>query len=118
MRNLAKRSADAAREIKTLIGSSVEKVDAGSRLVRDAGATMEDIVAQVRSVSTLIGEISAASLEQTNGIGQVSGAVAGLDHTTQQNATLVEQSSAAAEGLKAQAARLAEAVKVFQLQAA
>ena len=116
VRNLAKRSADAAREIKTLIGSSVEKVDAGSRLVRDAGATMEDIVAQVRSVSTLIGEISAASLEQANGIGQVSGAVAGLDHTTQQNAALVEQSSAAAEGLKAQAARLAEAVKVFQLQ--
>ena len=118
VRNLAKRSADAAREIKTLIGSSVEKVDAGSRLVRDAGATMEDIVAQVRSVSTLIGEISSASLEQANGIGQVSGAVAGLDHTTQQNAALVEQSSAAAEGLKAQAARLAEAVKVFQLQAA
>ena len=118
VRNLAQRSAEAAREIKGLIGSSVEKVDAGSRLVREAGSTMEDIVAQVRSVSTLIGEISSASMEQAGGIGEVSNAVAGLDQTTQQNAALVEQSAAAAEGLKEQAARLSEAVRVFQLQAA
>jgi methyl-accepting chemotaxis protein len=117
VRNLAHRSAEAAREIKSLIGSSVEKVDAGSRLVREAGSTMNDIVSQVRSVSNLIGEISSASLEQASGIDQVSSAVAGLDQTTQQNAALVEHSAAAAEGLKEQAARLAEAVQVFRLQA-
>ncbi len=115
VRNLAQRSAEAAREIKSLIGASVEKVDAGSRLVRDAGTSMQGIVAQVRSVSDLIGEISTASLEQASGIGQVSGTVAGLDQTTQQNAALAEQSAAAAEGLKGQAARLAEAVRVFHL---
>ena len=115
VRSLAQRSAEAAREIKSLIGSSVEKVDAGSRLVREAGETMNDIVAQVRSVSTLIAEISSASMEQADGIGQVSSAVAGLDQTTQQNAALVEQSTAAAEGLKEQAARLAETVRVFRL---
>jgi methyl-accepting chemotaxis protein len=118
VRNLAQRSAEAAREIKSLIGSSVEKVDAGSRLVREAGEAMNDIVSQVRSVSTLIGEISAASLEQAGGIGQVSGAVAALDQTTQQNAALVEQSAAAAEGLKEQAARLSETVRVFRLETA
>jgi methyl-accepting chemotaxis protein len=118
VRNLAQRSAEAAREIKSLIGSSVDKVDAGSRLVREAGATMDDIVSQVRSVSTLIGEISSASLEQSGGIDQVSGAVAGLDQTTQQNAALVEQSAAAAEGLKEQAARLSDTVRVFRLQPA
>ena len=118
VRSLAQRSAEAAREIKGLIGSSVEKVGDGSRLVREAGAAMEDIVAQVRSVSTLISEISSASLEQAGGIGQVSSAVAGLDQTTQQNAALVEQSTAAAEGLKDQAARLSDAVRVFKLHAA
>jgi methyl-accepting chemotaxis protein len=118
VRSLAQRSAEAAREIKGLIGASVEKVDAGSRLVRDAGSAMTDIVAQVRSVSSLIAEISTASLEQASGIGQVSNAVAGLDQTTQQNAALVEQSTAAAEVLKAQAAQLAEAVRTFRLVAA
>ncbi len=118
VRNLAQRSAEAAREIKSLIGSSVEKVDAGSRLVREAGSTMNDIVEQVRRVSTLIAEISTASREQAGGIDQVSGAVAALDHTTQHNAALVEQSAAAAEGLKEQAARLSEAVRVFRLAAA
>ena len=115
VRSLAQRSAEAAREIKALIGTSVEKVDAGSRLVRDAGETMANIVAQVRSVSTLIAEISSASMEQASGIGQVSTAVAGLDQSTQQNAALVEQSTAAAEGLKEQAARLSETVRVFRL---
>jgi methyl-accepting chemotaxis protein len=117
VRNLAQRSADAAKEIKGLIGTSVEKVDAGAQLVRAAGATMEDIVAQVRSVSTLIGEISNASTQQAGGIGQVSTAVATLDQSTQQNAALVEQSTAAAEGLKQQAASLSEAVRVFRLAA-
>jgi methyl-accepting chemotaxis protein len=115
VRNLAQRSAEAAREIKSLIGVSVEKVDAGSRLVREAGETMTDIVAQVRSVSTLIKDISTASMQQAGGIGQVSGAVAALDQTTQQNAALVEQSTAAAEGLREQAARLSQTVQVFKL---
>ncbi|MGE0315346.1 MAG: methyl-accepting chemotaxis protein [Lautropia sp.] len=115
VRNLAKRSADAAREIKSLIGSSVEKVDAGSRLVRDAGASMEGIVAQVRNVSALIDDISSASIEQAAGINEVSSAVAGLDQATQQNAALVEESAAAAAGLKDQAARLAESVRAFRL---
>ena len=118
VRSLAQRSAEAAREIKSLIGASVEKVDAGTRLVREAGTSMEDILTQVRSVSSLIAEISTASREQAGGIGEVSGAVAGLDRTTQQNAALVEQSAAAADGLKQQAARLAEAVRVFRLNAA
>ncbi len=96
VRALAQRSAEAAREIKTLINDSVEKVDTGSRLVGEAGSTMDDIVAQVRRVSDLIGEISAAAGEQTAGIGQVSGAVQQLDQVTQQNAALVEQSAAAA----------------------
>jgi methyl-accepting chemotaxis protein len=117
VRNLAQRSAEAAREIKSLIGSSVERVDAGSRLVREAGTAMEDIMRQVRSVSDLIGEISAASIEQASGIGQVSAAVAGLDQTTQQSAAMVQQSAEAAEGLKTQASQLADAVRVFRLGA-
>jgi methyl-accepting chemotaxis protein len=116
VRNLAQRSAEAAREITSLIGSSVEKGAAGSRLVREAGATMEDIVAQVRSVSTLIAEISAATSQQASGIGEVSSAVAGLDRTTQQNASLVEHSASAAATLKAQAEQLAGAVQVFRLR--
>jgi len=116
VRSLAQRSAEAAKEIKSLIGSSVEKVEAGSKLVGDAGATMDDIVAQVRRVSALISEMGASMLEQTEGIGQVSESVSDLDQTTQQNAALVEQSAAAAESLKDQAARLAEVVRVFRLQ--
>ncbi|WP_281262563.1 methyl-accepting chemotaxis protein [Aquabacterium olei] len=116
VRSLAQRSAEAAREIKSLIGSSVEKVDAGSRLVREAGATMEDIVTHVRSVSTLIAEISSATSQQATGIGEVSSAVAGLDRTTQQNASLVEHSASAAATLKTQAEQLASAVRVFRLR--
>jgi methyl-accepting chemotaxis protein len=117
VRNLAQRSAEAAKEIKSLIGSSVDKVEAGSRLVVEAGSTMEDIVSQVRRVSTLIDEINTATTEQTAGISQVSDAVSQLDHATQQNAALVEQSAAAADSLKQQAAQLAEVVSVFRLQA-
>jgi methyl-accepting chemotaxis protein-1 (serine sensor receptor) len=115
VRNLAQRSAEAAKEIKTLIGTSVEKVEAGARLVGDAGSTMDDIVSQVRRVADLITEISSATAEQTSGIGQVSDAVAQLDQVTQQNAALVEESAAAADSLKHQAAQLAEMVSVFKL---
>ncbi|MGN6826997.1 methyl-accepting chemotaxis protein [Paucibacter sp. M5-1] len=114
VRSLAQRSAEAAKEIKTLIGASVVKVEAGTRLVSDAGATMDDIVSQVRNVSDLINEIGASTQEQTDGIGRVSGAVTELDRSTQQNAALVEQSAAAAESLKQQASRLAEVVRVFR----
>jgi len=115
VRNLAQRSAEAAREIKSLIGASVERVEAGSRLVGDAGTTMDDIVMQVRKVADLIGEISSATVEQTSGIGQVSGAVSQLDHVTQQNAALVEESAAAADSLKHQAQKLVDAVAIFQV---
>ncbi|MFG6461907.1 methyl-accepting chemotaxis protein [Roseateles sp. DXS20W] len=117
VRTLAQRSAEAAREIKGLIGQSVEKVDAGSQLVAEAGSTMGEIVAQVKRVADLIGEIDAASGEQAKGIGQVSEAVNQLDQVTQQNAALVEESAAAAESLKHQAARLAEVVGQFKLDA-
>jgi len=115
VRSLAQRSAQAAREIKALIGQSVEKVDTGSRLVGEAGTTMDEIVAQVRRVADLIGEIGAATREQTTGIGQVSEAVSQLDKVTQQNAALVEESAAAAESLKVQAKRMTEVVGVFKL---
>ncbi len=115
VRTLAGRSAEAAKEIKSLIGSSVEKVDAGARQVHDAGTSMDVIFAEVRRVTQAIGEISNATKEQSAGIGQVSGAVAQLDQTTQQNAALVEQSAAAADSLKQQAAKLAEVVSVFKL---
>jgi methyl-accepting chemotaxis protein len=115
VRNLAQRSAQAAREIKQLISDSVQKVDSGSRQVTEAGQTMQDIVDQVRRVADLIGEITSATLEQDSGIGQVNAAVTQLDQMTQQNAALVEQSAAAAESLKEQAARLAQAVAIFKL---
>jgi methyl-accepting chemotaxis protein len=115
VRNLAQRSAQAAREIKGLISTSVEKVENGSRLVNEAGTTMDEIVAQVKRVTDLIGEITSSTLEQSNGIGQVNQAVTQLDQMTQQNAALVEQSAAAAESLREQAARLAQAVSVFHL---
>jgi methyl-accepting chemotaxis protein len=117
VRSLAQRSAEAAREIKSLIGASVERVEAGSRLVGEAGSTMNDIVTQVKRVSDLIGEISSATTEQTSGIGQVSTAISHLDQVTQQNSSLVEQSAAAAESLKDQAVRLAQVVSTFKLQA-
>ncbi len=115
VRNLAQRSAGAAKEIKTLINDSVEKVEAGSRLADDAGRNMENIVSQVKRVTDLIAEISAASAEQSQGIGQVGEAVNQLDQVTQQNAALVEESAAAADSLKSQASRLAEIVGVFKI---
>ncbi len=114
VRSLAQRSAEAAREIKGLIGSSVDRVEAGSRLVKDAGATMDEIVASVQRVSDIIGEISAAASEQSMGIGNVNGAVSQLDQMTQQNAALVEESAAAAESLKEQSTRLGTAVSRFR----
>ena len=118
VRNLAQRSAQAAREIKTLIADSVAKVESGSALVNEAGQTMGDIVAQVKRVTDLIGEITTATLEQSSGIGQVNQAVTHLDQMTQQNAALVEQSAAAAQSLKDQADRLAEAVAMFKVSQA
>lgn len=115
VRTLAQRSANAAKEIAGLINDSVGKVEAGSRLVGEAGSTMGEIVAQVQRVSGLIREISAATNEQTTGIGQVGDAVTQLDQVTQQNAALVEESAAAAESLKQQAQLLVEAVSVFKL---
>jgi methyl-accepting chemotaxis protein len=115
VRSLAQRSAQAAREIKTLINDSVEKVNAGSQLVSAAGETMNDVVTQVRKVTDLVGEIAHASTEQSQGIGQINQAVSQLDQATQQNAALVEESMAAAESLKGQAQKLAEAVSVFKL---
>jgi methyl-accepting chemotaxis protein len=115
VRNLAQRSAQAAKEIKSLIQASVEKVEAGSSLVDQAGQTMSDIVAQVKRVTDLIQEISAATIEQTSGLGQINNAVSQLDQVTQQNAALVEESAAAADSLAQQAQRLVEAVAQFKL---
>nr|WP_297357771.1 methyl-accepting chemotaxis protein [uncultured Caldimonas sp.] len=115
VRNLAQRSAQAAKEIKTLIGASVEKVEGGAKLVQTAGSTMQEIVGSVQRVTDIIGEITAAAAEQNDGIGQVNQAVTQLDQMTQQNAALVEQSTAAAESLKEQAYKLADVVKAFKL---
>jgi methyl-accepting chemotaxis protein-1 (serine sensor receptor) len=115
VRQLAQRSASAAREIKHLIGDSVEKVDLGAKLVDQAGATMTEIMASVRRVTDIMGEITTASQEQTAGIGQVNQAVSEMDAVTQQNAALVEQSAAAAASLQDQAVSLATVVSVFKL---
>jgi len=115
VRSLAQRSAEAAKEIKTLISASSEKVESGSRLVQDAGSSMQEILTSVQRVSDIIGEISAASTEQSMGIAQVNRSVNELDQMTQQNAALVEESAAAAESLKDQATRLAQAVSSFKL---
>ncbi len=115
VRSLAGRSAEAAKEIKTLIGVSVDKVDSGSRLVAQAGATMTEIVGSVQRVSDMIGEISSAANEQSKGIGEVNKAVAELDQMTQQNAALVEESAAAADSLREQAQLLAQVVSTFKL---
>ncbi|MDP3521168.1 MAG: methyl-accepting chemotaxis protein [Hydrogenophaga sp.] len=114
VRNLAQRSAQAAKEIKALISTSVDKVQGGSELVRQAGATMEDIVQSVQRVSDIIGEISSAATEQSEGIAQVNIAVNQLDQMTQQNAALVEESAAAATSMRDQADRMADAVEVFR----
>jgi methyl-accepting chemotaxis protein len=115
VRSLAQRSAAAAKEIKTLIGVSVERVEQGTFLVDQAGATMTEIVASIRRVTDIMGEISAASLEQSNGVAQVGDAVSQMEQATQQNAALVEESAAAAESLKSQAQQLVQAVAVFKI---
>ena len=118
VRSLAGRSAEAAKEIKGLIDTSVDKVAAGTRLVSDAGTTMQDIVQSVQRVTDMMGEITAASTEQSAGIAQVNQAVGNLDQMTQQNAALVEESAAAAQSLREQAEQLAQVVAVFQLDPA
>jgi methyl-accepting chemotaxis protein len=115
VRNLAQRSASAAKEIKQLIGDSVEKVNQGSKLVADAGSTMDEIVSSVHRVSDMITEITAASTEQSAGINEVYQAIGSMDAVTQQNAALVEQAAAAAESMQQQAAALAQAVSVFKV---
>jgi methyl-accepting chemotaxis protein len=118
VRNLAQRSAAAAKEIKTLIGDSVLKVELGSRLVDDAGRTMQEVVSAVKRVTDIMSEISAASAEQSSGIEQVNQAVVQMDENTQQNAALVEEAAAAAESLEEQAGSLADAIAVFKVGAA
>jgi len=117
VRSLAGRSAEAAKEIKQLISTLVEKVEAGSRLVQDAGTTMQDIVQSVQRVNDMIGEITAASTEQSAGVSQVNQAVGNLDQMTQQNAALVEESAAAAQSLREQAEQLTEVVSKFKVNA-
>jgi len=115
VRLLAQRSAEAAKEIKSLISASVERVDSGTEQVQAAGATMTEIVASVQRVTDIIGEISAAAREQSEGIGSVNVSVVQLDQMTQQNAALVEESAAAADSLREQSGRMAEAIGVFKL---
>ncbi len=115
VRNLAQRSAAAAKEIKTLIGDSVNRVDAGSNLVNEAGATIQEVVVSVKRVTDIMSEISAASMEQSSGIEQVNTAITQMDEVTQQNAALVEQAAAAAESLQEQAEVLTQTVAVFKL---
>jgi methyl-accepting chemotaxis protein len=117
VRNLAQRSAAAAKEIKTLIGDSVDKVDAGSKQVDQAGATMNEIVSAVKRVTDIMAEIAAASSEQSAGIDQVNRAIIQMDDVTQQNAALVEEAAAAAEAMQEQAGSLMEAVSIFKLEA-
>nr|WP_315254151.1 methyl-accepting chemotaxis protein [uncultured Duganella sp.] len=115
VRNLAQRSAGAAREIKALIDDSVGKVEAGTLLVGQAGSTMGDVVSSIERVTAIMAEISNASVEQTHGIEQINVAISQMDHVTQQNAALVEQAAAAAGAMQEQAAHLADAVSIFQL---
>ncbi|MFC7288900.1 methyl-accepting chemotaxis protein [Herminiimonas glaciei] len=115
VRTLAQRSASAAKEIKELIGDSVDKVSIGSRLVDDAGATMREVVESVKRVTDIMSEITAASQEQTDGIEQINQAVMQMDQVTQQNAALVEEAAAAAESLQGQASHLSQVVSVFKL---
>jgi methyl-accepting chemotaxis protein len=115
VRSLAQRSAAAAKEIKALIDDSVGNVDKGSSLVAQAGTTMDEIVESIKRVTDIMGEISAATREQTLGIEQINEAIGQMDQTTQQNASLVEEAAAASETLQRQAGELAEAVRVFKL---
>jgi len=116
VRNLAQRSAEAAREVKTLINDSVGRVEAGSAQVDQAGATINEVVVSIRRVTDLVSEISAASAEQSAGVAQVGEAVAQMDQVTQQNAALVEEGSAAAESLRVQAQQLVQAVSAFRTE--
>jgi methyl-accepting chemotaxis protein len=116
VRTLAGRSAEAAKEIKKLINTNVERIETGGRLVGAAGESMTDIVTQVKKVAELIGEISFSAHEQTNGIAQINQAITQLDNVTQQNAALVEEAAAAAENLNQQAARMVDVVSVFKLE--
>ncbi|MFO1321772.1 MAG: methyl-accepting chemotaxis protein [Burkholderiales bacterium] len=118
VRNLAQRSAGAAKEIKTLISDSVEKVQAGSRLVDQAGETMQEIVGSVKRVTDIMSEITAASVEQSSGIEQVNQAITQMDEVTQQNAALVEQAAAAAESLEEQSQALEAVVATFRIAGA
>jgi len=115
VRNLAQRSAEAAKEIKGLIGASVDRVEQGSALVDQAGVTMQEVVSSIRRVSDIVSEISAASSQQSAGVGQVGAAITRMDQGTQQNAALVEESAAAADSLKQQAEQLVAAVAVFKI---
>jgi len=115
VRSLAGRSAEAAKEIKTLIHASVERVEHGTALVGQAGQTMGEIVGAIRRVTDIVGEISAASMEQASGVAQVGQAVTAMDQATQQNSALVEESAAAAQSLQQQALQLVQAVAVFKL---
>ena len=117
VRNLAQRSAAAAKEIKTLIGDSVEKVEEGSKQVAEAGRTMDEIVESVKRVTDIMGEITAASQEQTSGIEQINQAITQMDQVTQQNAALVEEAAAAAGSLREQAGNLSQVVSVFKIEA-
>jgi methyl-accepting chemotaxis protein len=117
VRSLAQRSAEAAKEIKGLITASVTQVEEGTVLVDRAGSTMQEVVRSIKSVTELMGEISAASIEQSTGVAQIGDAVGQMDQATQQNAALVEESAAAASSLKSQAQQLVQAVAVFKLAA-
>lgn len=117
VRSLAQRSASAAKEIKTLISDSVDKVNIGTGLVDQAGSTMNEIVESIKRVSDIMGEIAVASQEQTSGIEQINQAIMQMDNVTQQNAALVEQAAAAAESLQNQAVNLSQVVSVFKLDA-
>ncbi|XHS80530.1 methyl-accepting chemotaxis protein [Burkholderiaceae bacterium UC74_6] len=116
VRSLAQRSAEAAKEIKSLIGASVERVESGAGLVHQTGEVMNEIVTSVRRVTDMIGEIASAATEQRDGISQVNLAVNNLDQMTQSNAALVEESAAAAQSLREQAARLSEVVSIFKVK--
>jgi methyl-accepting chemotaxis protein len=118
VRTLAQRSAAAAKEIKGLIGDSVARVDSGAKLVEEAGATMQEIVASVNKVSTMIGAISSATREQGEGIEHINQAITQMDQVTQQNASLVEEAAAASEAMQEQAAKLAQVVSVFRIETA
>jgi len=115
VRSLAQRSSAAAKEIKTLIDDSVAKVDVGSKLVEQAGSTMDEVVSSVKRVTDIVGEISSATQEQSTGLEQINRAIAQMDEVTQQNAALVEEAAAAAQSLQEQAGKLAQTVSVFKL---